>query len=385
MQSLRIGISIGLMHNNESMWTNGIKQNALFLAKVLMASESGHEVILLNTTDHAVGNPEDKIDLVNKLSWDPVQFPTQNFMQFLETDGKLDVFIELGGQISVENMLRLKEKGAKCISYCCGVEYLYLVEKMVNNIACWPQGLLVNRNFDAIWCVPQVAEHSAPFLGTLRRAPARAVPFVWDPMFIEQRAAEFEGGGLYRPSGRQGKRIAIMEPNQNVVKTCIFPIMITELVHRQTPELIEMMNVVNGIHWAKHSSDFNQLMSHMDLVRDHKAVFIERHDTAAFLALHTDVVVSHQINNPLNYFYFDVSWLGYPLVHNAYKCEELGYFYSESDVDMGAKKLAHAIKTHDGRFDAYREEQRMQLLRYTSQNRRLVRQYDELLSELVNQ
>ena len=34
-KSLRIGITIGLHHANESLWSNGIKQNAVYLAEAL--------------------------------------------------------------------------------------------------------------------------------------------------------------------------------------------------------------------------------------------------------------------------------------------------------------------------------------------------------------
>lgn len=381
MESLRIGISIGLQHADESMWTNGIKQNALFLAKLLQASPAKHSVLLLNTTSPA---------FEEKVAWDKDEFETLNFQNFLDHNGKLDVFIELGGQISIENMLKLKESGAKCVSYCCGVEYLYLIEKMVNGIECWTGGLMVNRNFDAIWCVPQVAEHSAPFLETLRRAPAKAVPFVWDPMFVEKRGKDFPNDGVYKPRDgyspdvKKGKRVSVLEPNMNVVKTCIFPIMITERAYREDPEAIEMLHVCSGKRWAEHSKDFNHLMSNMDIVHGHKATFIDRYDTPQFLALHTDIVVSHQINNPLNYFYFDTCWLGYPLIHNAWMCEELGYFYAGTDLAYATKLLLDVSRNHETKHEQYTAEQRRMLQRYTSKNPELVRQYDDLLQGLVN-
>ena len=34
-RALRIGITIGLHHEGETLWNNGIKQNALFLAEAL--------------------------------------------------------------------------------------------------------------------------------------------------------------------------------------------------------------------------------------------------------------------------------------------------------------------------------------------------------------
>ena len=61
MRSLCIGITIGLRSPDESLWVNGIKQNALFLARVLMASEFHHDVRIVNTTD---------ISITSALPWD---------------------------------------------------------------------------------------------------------------------------------------------------------------------------------------------------------------------------------------------------------------------------------------------------------------------------
>ena len=81
-------------------------------------------------------------------------------------------------------------------------------------------------------------------------------------------------------------------------------------------------------------------MNQLDIVREHKAVFLGRHDTPRFLAENTDIVVSHQWENPLNYFYLEVCWQGFPLVHNATLCADLGYYYQGNDVRGRLRALA---------------------------------------------
>ena len=58
--------------------------------------------------------------------------------------------------------------------------------------------LFINRGYDEVWAIPQIAPSSLPFLQSLRRCPGRVVPFVWDPMFLSARAAAAEHGE-YRP------------------------------------------------------------------------------------------------------------------------------------------------------------------------------------------
>ena len=47
---LRIGITIGLHHEAETLWNNGIKQNAVFLAEALKHCPKVASVVLVNTT-----------------------------------------------------------------------------------------------------------------------------------------------------------------------------------------------------------------------------------------------------------------------------------------------------------------------------------------------
>ncbi len=86
------------------------------------------------------------------------------------------------------------------------------------------------------------------------------------------------------------------------------------------------MQVTNASKMARASKEFVIVMNQLDILRQHKAVFLGHPDTLQFLSQMTDLVISHQIENALNYFYFDVCWQGYPLVYNAYMCRDIGYF-----------------------------------------------------------
>jgi hypothetical protein len=90
-------------------------------------------------------------------------------------------------------------------------------------------------------------------------------------------------------------------------------------------------------------------------------------------------VVSHQWDLPLNYFYLECCWQGYPLVHNAHLVPELGYFYPAHDVDIGAEALLRALSEHDGDWLAYRDNQRNLVSRFLATNRDLIAAYDDLL------
>ena len=110
---------------------------------------------------------------------------------------------------------------------------------------------------------------------------------------------------------------------------------------------LEILRVTNAEHIATQSPEFIVLMNQLDIVRQHKAIFLGRHDTPQFLAEQTDIVISHQMENPLNYFYLEVCWQGFPLIHNAHLCPDLGYYYPDNRADLGAERVLEAIAGHD--------------------------------------
>jgi len=369
MGSLRIGITIGLRDPGESLWLNGIKQNALYLAKLFKHSPHRHRVVLVNTTS---------VPLTASLPWDQGDFPTAALEAVKDS---LDVLIELGGQISAEQTRYLKARGTKLVSYCCGPEYVQNMEGIIFGRGD-ANGVFINEQYDEIWVIPQIVETSKHFFKALRRRPVRDVPFVWDPMCLQARAKDLPHQGEYRP--RNGpRRLTVMEPNHDVLKFCLYPMLIADTAFRAIPDQISYMHVTNTEHFVHRSGVFLGIAQSLEMVRQHKASFVGRHDTPQFLSEYTDIVISHQWGLALNYFYFDVCWNGYALVHNAHLCRELGYFYNDNDVDEGATQLVNAVQSHDTDWAGYRERQREVIAPFLATSSALAARYDSLLEALM--
>jgi hypothetical protein len=75
--------------------------------------------------------------------------------------------------------------------------------------------------------------------------------------------------------------------------------------------------------------------------------------------------------------------MGYPIVHNAHLCKDIGYYYEGFDYEDGEKVLAKAMRSHSTNSN-YLKEQRNLIKRYTSKNKKLVEQYNQLLNDVVN-
>lgn len=367
---LRIGITIGLRDPAESLWLNGIKQNALYLAKLFQNSPLKHRANLLNTTPVALNDT---------LPWDRDRFQTLPFEKGWEG---LDVLIELGGQIDPDQTARLKRQGTKVVSYCCGPEYVQNIEAMIFGRPLY-DSLFINQHYDCVWVIPQVWDLNRGFFETLRRCPVQPVPFVWDPMALQAATRDLPGTGEYRPGGR-AKRLSVIEPNIDVMKFCLYPIFIAERAYRKAPEMVQFLHVANAEQLAREGREFTALMHHLNLVRDRRASFIGRVTTPYFLAEHTDVVISHQWGLPLNYLYLECCWQGYPLIHNADIVKDLGFYYEAHDLEAGANALLDSLFHHDGEWQAYRDRQRARIGRFLADDADLVARYDDLLFGLVD-
>jgi hypothetical protein len=370
MSELRVGITIGLQQEAESLWNNGIKQNAVFLAEALRRCQGVGSTLLVNTT---------QIPITGKLPWDLNRWPTQNFE---DAKDALDVLIELGGQIDAAQTAYLKQRGVRLVSYCCGFEYVHAMESVLFRKRLWGENLFVNQRYDDIWLIPQVDRISRSYFEVLRRLPARVVPFIWSPIFVDACSHGLPENGLYRPHDGP-KRLSVIEPNVNIVKFCLYPTLIADLAYRARPDSIAILQVTNAEHMARESMEFISLMNQLDIVRRRKAIFLGRHNTPEFLSSNTDILISHQLENPLNYIYLEACWQGYALVHNASLCSDLGYYYPDNDAEKGAQQVLNVLDRHDAHASWYRENQRSMIARYMPDQPQLVSTYDALLEDLM--
>jgi hypothetical protein len=186
-QALRIGITIGLASPDETLWGNGIKQNAVFLADLLRQCPGVGPVRLVNMSD---------VPITPALPWDLARWPA---ISFEAAKDDLDVLIELGGQVGPDQTDYLKRRGTRLVSYCCGFEYIHATEAVLFG---WPSlspQVFINPRYDALWMVPQVAPISGSYFTSFRRRPGHVVPFVWDPVFITAGTAKYPENGEYRP------------------------------------------------------------------------------------------------------------------------------------------------------------------------------------------
>lgn len=379
INKLKIGITLGLKNNKESIWTNGIKQNVLMLVHLLKKSNKNYEVCILNIFN---------VDFTEK----PSYLEDIDIFYFNDKFMEMDLLISMGGQILDSDAKKFKEnKDKRIVSYKCGNNYVLSMEEILFKES--KTGSEIEQEIDELWYVPQQDEVNRGYYTTLHRTNAIIVPFVWHPKFLYEKTLEIEKGyklGVYKKNwqyeiGKEKKIIGIMEPNLNIVKFCLIPTMIVEESYRGEigKNHIDKLRITNG-EQLKTNKLFMSYIKTFDLFKDNKISAESRYQTAYVLTQHLDVLVCHQILNPLNYLYLDAVYLGYPILHNAHMCKDLGYYYEGSDTVEGAKMLDWILTEHDNNIEEYDKRNDLVLQRYHADNEELITTYDRLIENLWN-
>lgn len=209
-------------------------------------------------------------------------------------------------------------------------------------------------NYDVLWTLPSFNRSSA-WYNMVYRAPVAVAPYLWSPLFFDQVAHLLNERVYYEPRNHTegGKTVAVFEPNINVVKTAVLPMSIMELLHRQQPGLILKGYITNAGDLAQQTELKKFVLNSLSLYQEGRLFFEKRYRFAWFLSTYTDVVLSHQWKNELNYLYLETLYAGYPLVHNSPYFKDCGYYYEGNDGYAGREALRRAILTHDNNLEEY--------------------------------
>ena len=396
-----IGITIGLHNSKESMWINGIKMNAIFLGNALKAA--GHHIYLLDTSTK-VGRNEITGKLnSDELMWDDEKFPCYDWKK----KGKeCDILICLGTSLGPEQARewRGEDKHKKIIKYACGNNYVIDMENMIfkEDPGVRPT---YNHELDAVWYVPQQQYQNHEYYRVTNRLlpnQVNCVPFVWDPMFIDKSERLYgetfdaegnvmptvDGIPVYHPNKKiEDKQIVVFEPNLNVVKFSMIPLLIANDYLMKGGEVFSKFHIVSAQRLFKNPF-WKEFVGGLDIAKlnnkDSEPILQVQHRWPVhfILAKWSDIVISHQWENPLNYAYLDCLYLQFPLIHNADFIKDAGYYYPDFEIGKGADLLNHVMKNHDVNMDAYNEQSEEVLTRYTILNEDLVLTYSKLIDNL---
>lgn len=374
MNKYKIGVTV-ILKNGESFFENGIKQNCIMLAKLLMIS--GHDVTLVNFANE---------NQLEEFKFGDIEYKLINVNKSFEEVSNLDILIHVSTIPNKSETLYFKSKNPnlKVISYKCGNNYVNDMEDILFKSRPTNENYITyDDSVDGIWYVPQQQFNNHDYYSILNRVSSKAIPFVWDPMFIQEHI-NVTPDCFYKPNGLRGKDISVFEPNINIVKYSVPSILAIEHANRLEPDYINNVRITN----TKQIMEVNLfvgMMNQLDIVKQQKASFNSRYPIVYYLKEKTDIVVSHQWANPLNYLYLDVLYMGYPLVHNADLLKDLGYYYKDFNLKDAGELILKVAKEYDNDYEAIRKKNLKIIQRYIPTNTKLQEQYNLLLDSLFDE
>ncbi len=363
---LRVAITINHEEGSKkSVWSSGAWQNVIFLYYLLQQSTRINSVKLLN---HAL-KPAKDLEIV----------PGINVPVYTLEDIKddVDVVIVMGIQLGPEITAIFREK-AKVLCFHVGNHYIITLENILFDLK-RGGGDFDGAKFDAIWTLPHHAKTCHDFLAITNKAPVTTLPYLWNPLFIENIIKNNNLSESFKYKVKDKYKIAIFEPNINIVKSSIYPLLISELAYQQRPDLISGIHVTNTAKFHQ-QTDFNRFAYTLDITKKGIASFDDRYDTPTFLSYYADIVLTHQWENGLNNLYFDALYGNYPLVHNSEFLRNVGYYYPEFSAQEGARVLIKALEKHDEK--AYKKQCKQALADVDIYNADNIKAYENSLFSL---
>lgn len=372
----KIQVLVTGMAKKFSLWSNGIVQNTIFFA-LLVDQIPGFKATLGYVDEVDVKDQANFADLPEDLDL----LPHSKFM-----DHHFDVIVQMGYGIPQDQLLKykIKYRNVKIVSYICGCPFVMDGEHIIYNKEEVDVKFYNSRksmdHFDCMWIIPQnektSLEYSKVFFSCDK---ATVVPFVWDPCISGKyiKRLNLEEYNLFRPI----EKVAIMEPNLSIIKNSLIPILLCENYVQQGGKLKFVFMVCADKMGA--NKTLVHVINDTKLMKQKKISIEHRHATLGFLNRYADAVICFQMGNPLNYLYLDAAWWGFPVIHNAHLCQDVGYYYPEFGLQQGSQQLKRVIEEHP--FDpTYKEKMRKTIARYTTKNPQLIEDYRRLFMNVIN-
>jgi hypothetical protein len=381
-------MTVGITIKTETgLFANGLGQNAYFLYDVLKNIDSVDEVCLV------VFDPSFDSEKLSKAE----HLKEYDVVHWHENIDNIDVLITMGVMPSDPDLKYFKDRGnTRVVGFKGGNNLILSTEDLLFEKRWGLRNMDVTKGiaypdrlglYDEIWMVPQQEYHNKDYFEITYGCPAIATPFIWSPKFIEKDVEKIKETSpdfkiLFDEKEVDQWRVACMEPNTSILKNMMPIIHAMEWAYRQDKELFKKFNITNAIEFLD-SPIMITIGKALQMNKDKKLTFDKRWRTPSLLGLFSDMIVSHQWGNPLNYAYLDVVYFGYPLIHNAHLCQDIGYYYSDFNLKEAGDLIVHVARTHKENKD-YMSDNRKIISRYTAENRAMVEQYRNLIEGLFD-
>lgn len=348
MSKIKIGITI---RSEASIWSNGLDQNIYFLYKML--EDIGYEPILISEQD---GN-------IKLLDIQGVKL-TYSFLK------NLDIILEIAHPLT-ENMAKyFNSMGKPLIGIKYGNGYMLDLEAYISDdkkIQERSTGTNLPFHNREVWVSEQFYKFK-DYYETITRAKVKVIPYIWDSMILRKFDENFHMQPM-KVEQKDFKNIAIVEPNINIVKNSILPLAICNAAYLKDKNSIDHVYCFNSSQYGENKTFLNYVKN-LKIFKDNITSYEGRIPLyKLFKQNHANTIVSTQFFNEQNYVYAETLFYKRLLVHNSPMFKDVGVYYPEFDVNIGASKLVDAIYNFNQQKNAEAYEAKLEELSiYNKQN-----------------
>ena len=370
-RNLKIGLTINFA---TKLFANGLQQNILFLKKLFDSIENTESFFI-----HSGEIP--KKDYFKKDE-------CLKYQDFIKDEHKFfDVVILMGFWLEQDILNNIKNlnKKTKFVLMQCGNQF---VENSMRSIHKYEKVEYFNNSFkgiDSFWILPQHSQNASYMKTFYRTDSLSIVPYLWHPIIIEdqinnssiiEKNTNFINDKLHH--------VVVLEPNLSLIKNCILPMYMVESFERKYPNKLSSLNIMGGTEIA-YNKYFIRLLLELDIYKKRKNFFKvhQRYNFTESIKLFGSLIISHQLENDLNYLYFDALYLNLPLIHNSQRLKKYGYFYPHNDLDIGVEHIKNILHNHKNNISSYQKKNKEMFEIYSIENKKNQKIYLNIIEELI--
>lgn len=352
----KIGITC---KDSSRIFSNGLSQNAYFLIKLLC--NIGYDAVAVSQLDEAGKYLEDLE--IKKLSADTIR--------------DYDIIIEVCYSVT-DGLFDLASKlGIKIVTINYGNILMLIQQDLIMKSNSMPS---VNRQCAATWISPHF-EFSKGFIEATAKNKVSICPYIWDPIILDKYCNKNNLNPHYSDNSNLNK-VGIFEPNINIIKTCIYPIISLERLERENPAILGDILVFNT-ESLKDNPKFKEILHNFDIFKNKKISVESRYPLSVILSRkYIGTVLSHQFYCDLNYLTLECLYTSNPIVHNSEACKDGGYFYKTFDTEDCINKLKYAINHHHDNLKIYKKSSAEILYKFSINNNQNTKKYKDLIENI---
>lgn len=314
---------VGIFIDDDKIFKNGCIQQPYFIFKSLKLLYGSNAYILSHS--------------LNKLSFGNVDIQTR-YIDSESDESDIDIIIFVSSTISNDDVyVKWKRQNVKLINLICGNWYVILQEDLVFDCHKRIENSIFHKQYDEIWLMPMYTFYKS-WLEAISHKNVHIFPYIWDPEIIQKYISMKELKCKYILKPTKKYNLIIAEPNLSVHKTCLVPLAIAEKINTLYPDAINKIFIL-----SKPKTDtFIKLVHKLTIGKK-----IEAYDRLVFSEIlhqcnthqENTIAICHQVLNSLNFMQLELSYLGFPFIHNCKPYSNIGYYYKDDNVDQAVQQF----------------------------------------------